>query len=58
MQGSTVEPLSSDQGVKMAEERLARSAGQRWPIGPAIFLMAASSALLWIAIYFGAREFL
>ena len=58
MQGSIVEPLSSDHLDSRAEERLTRSADRQWPIGPAILMMAVSSALLWIAIYFGAREFL
>ncbi len=58
MQGSIVEPLSSDHYDETGEERLTRSGDRQWPIGPAILMMAASSALLWIAIYFGAREFL
>ena len=58
MQGRIVEPLSSDHGEKTAEERLARSTGQQWPIGSAILLVAASSALLWTAIYLGVRDFL
>jgi hypothetical protein len=58
MQGSIAEHLSSDHYENRAEECLARSAGHQWPIGPAILLMVASSALLWTAIYLGVREIL
>ncbi len=58
MHGTAVELLSSEHHDPAGDAHLARSEERKWPVGSAISLTIAISALLWSAIYFSVQPFL